>query len=60
MFRKQLKADTGLPRPHKMERGLEVSRPGMNKLRASRAIVLGVPLSLCLWGLLYLIWKLFA
>ncbi len=57
MFRKQINADAGLERSHKIERRSELSRPGMDKLRPGRAIVLGVPLSLCLWGLLYLIWR---
>ncbi len=32
------------------------SKPRSDKLRAGRAIVLGVPLALLLWGVLYLIW----
>jgi hypothetical protein len=56
----QFKADMTLPRLPDPEENRDLQIPRVDKLRAGRAIVLGVPLSLALWGLIFLIWKLVA
>jgi hypothetical protein len=53
----QFKADMALPRLPDPDEDPRIMLPRMDKLRAGRAITIGVPLSMCLWGALYLIWK---
>jgi hypothetical protein len=55
----QHKLKTPVPEPRRSRQGLRIGASWhvVDKLRASRALMLGVALSLGLWGLLYLLWS---